>query len=1749
MQIKVSLAILTILAGCLLSHVSLAQCPTFSNFSVTGNAGYMCEGDMLTVSLSGQNIPPGSSVDFYLGTGAFNPYNGGGDFIGSVPVTGDPCNNTPEVLYIMVNPDNAQVGSGDDRCDEFIVLWTGSGGFNTSDIIVSNLSNGTFQWNDFVAGTASTFNCGVALPPGPVPPNAILIIQGATTNNVPVDSDILCASGLPVYIIANNNTVCTGGWFDNDSPCASCPVQIDINGAGCTFMVDLDYSPPANPISGWGWSNMGTGAFANVVPPVDVPAFIPPINTIPNFLWTVPSSFCETYGEDNWLITGILNPEPMTPCTEIFTPYFDVDVSCPELILSGGGYVCEGNCPDAPNEITFTIEGGDVPFEADLQITASLFPPFAINDLSIVDGQQIFICLGGIFPAFDPTTNTLTIPSFAVGLTATVTIVSLISASGCPIVADPNFITLNFIEAASADAGSDQTICSYEQVLLDGSIGGSATNSIWTSSGDGDFADPSDLSTTYTPGPSDLQNESVILTLTGTDPNDACIPAESVIVISIEPSIIIETGPPITICNTDVANIFAMVTGPNEPGAWETTGDGTFLDPNDPFTIYEPGSSDIANGSVTLIFSPVNAGVCIESNEPLEINFVNAPTVNIPQNIEVCTDDTLTLNINVSGNFTNITWSSSGDGELLIVNSMEVTYVPGPQDISDQFTTISVTVISGFSECGQTTYNIPVNIVLCDCPPFETSPLPFPLCAESSGVDLTTLIQSGGSGVWSITTAPSGSNPAKIVGNFFLTDESDAGTYTITYTLNSPEPGCPATSSENIIVAPQIIPVAGPDIPSCGPSDVVLNGVLIPSGSGSVLWQTLGDGSFVNPMAISTSYIPGTLDSSTTEISIILQVMDPVCGSETDTMLIFYHSPPETLFSADTFSICNEESNGSVIDFLSTITGGDASGVWTNSGGAPVDFSDLDSVNFNGVSEGFYTFSYQTNSAVFPCPETDYNIVINVEECLCPLLQIQSLPEGICNTLVNLNLAAFVMAGGPGSWQTISTPPGANPAFVVGSILQTLNTDPGTYRLRFTFDAAPLVGCPDSAEIDIRIQESPVLTLTGDAISCGLLDVQYNVLLGGSATGVVWSSSGSGVFNDANSLNPIFMPTIVDLNSSQVTLFVNSIDTFGYCNVYSDSIVLMLSQPPSTSFSAFSTTICNHPDSGSVVNLTSFISGGDGTGSWTDLDGAMIDLGNPNSVDFDGVAPGTYTLSYLTQTAVLPCVDSTYNFTVFVEDCSCPSFIFGTIDEIICGSTSIDLNSLVIDAAIGSWSVQNGPSGGMWPSILGSTVNTNNADPGDYDLIYELADSISGCPATQIIPFTIELIPSVIFGASVCDNTLMTYSISFSSDADSLDVDFGILSATSPGNYLVESIPSGQDITIETFSTSRTCSSISLYSAPDCNCTLFTEDISDTIFICPGDTFVLIPFITGTQGLAFSTWISDVTLMKPTLPLFEPKTWIWIVRDSAGCERRDTFAVALRELIVVDAFSNPPTCNGLTNGSIIINDIDGGQGPYTVQLDNLPPFVSSFWPDTIQDVGVGNHMLTVTNSDGCETITNLVVEDDSPGNLDLGSDQSIPLGDSVFIDPNLTNIYLLSAVWDPVSIATGVEPFWYIPQLSTLIQLIVTDSLGCIYEDELFITVLLEKNFFVPNIFTPNIDQVNDVFEIFTSSNNNSIHSLEIFDRWGNIMHYQKDSGPCMWDGNTRNQPAPSGVYVVKLIFNDDNGNPVIMITDLTLIR
>ncbi len=65
----------------------------------------------------------------------------------------------------------------------------------------------------------------------------------------------------------------------------------------------------------------------------------------------------------------------------------------------------------------------------------------------------------------------------------------------------------------------------------------------------------------------------------------------------------------------------------------------------------------------------------------------------------------------------------------------------------------------------------------------------------------------------------------------------------------------------------------------------------------------------------------------------------------------------------------------------------------------------------------------------------------------------------------------------------------------------------------------------------------------------------------------------------------------------------------------------------------------------------------------------------------------------------------------------------------------------------------------------------------------------------------------------------------------------------------------------------------------------------------------------------------------------------------------------------------------------------------------------------------------------------------------------------------------------------------------------------------------------IPNVFTPNSDQQNDNFYIF-SKGETVVIDFQIYNRWGQLVHNTLEP----WDGTFKGEPAPSDVYIYIII-------------------
>ena len=104
------------------------------------------------------------------------------------------------------------------------------------------------------------------------------------------------------------------------------------------------------------------------------------------------------------------------------------------------------------------------------------------------------------------------------------------------------------------------------------------------------------------------------------------------------------------------------------------------------------------------------------------------------------------------------------------------------------------------------------------------------------------------------------------------------------------------------------------------------------------------------------------------------------------------------------------------------------------------------------------------------------------------------------------------------------------------------------------------------------------------------------------------------------------------------------------------------------------------------------------------------------------------------------------------------------------------------------------------------------------------------------------------------------------------------------------------------------------------------------------------------------------------------------------------------------------------------------------------------------------------------------------------------------------------------------------PLETTSYQITAISNDGCETTETITVNIAKERDVFVPNIFSPNGDGLNDRLIIFGGPEVERIQVLQIFSRWGELLYERKNFLPndplIGWDGRFRGRKVPSSAYI-----------------------
>jgi len=298
----------------------------------------------------------------------------------------------------------------------------------------------------------------------------------------------------------------------------------------------------------------------------------------------------------------------------------------------------------------------------------------------------------------------------------------------------------------------------------------------------------------------------------------------------------------------------------------------------------------------------------------------------------------------------------------------------------------------------------------------------------------------------------------------------------------------------------------------------------------------------------------------------------------------------------------------------------------------------------------------------------------------------------------------------------------------------------------------------------------------------------------------------------------------------------------------------------------------------------------------------------------------------------------------------------------------------------------------------------------------------------------------------------------------------------------------------------------------------------------------------GNSGPVNYTWSPAVTGNNPSATNLGPGNYSITVADSKGCA--DTIAVQITEPTPMSVNYGPiaePQCFGYPT-QFEINTVSGGVGPgYTYAIDNGNK-VSVFAP---QQISGGNHTLTVYDENGCTYTETFTVNEPAPILVSLPDEVNINLGDSTLVSPVISAVFPINQIiWTPSEgISCSICDATYVSFINNgYLVVTATDVNGCTGIDSTLVKVDKSRKVFFPNVFSPNRDGINEIFQPFTGPGVSKISYFRIFDRWGALMYEENNISPNSngagqgWDGWYRGKQMPPGVYtyVAKVEFEDN---------------
>jgi hypothetical protein len=845
--------------------------------------------------------------------------------------------------------------------------------------------------------------------------------------------------------------------------------------------------------------------------------------------------------------------------------------------------------------------------------------------------------------------------------------------------------TLTISSPMTISAGASFSTCSTAGAV-NITAGANVTNHTsvaWTSSGTGTFANANSLTTcTYTASAADLTAGSVVLTLTAS--NAGCPNQTKTKTLTFIAAPTATAGTAMTICSTAGAvNIAGGASATNATGiTWSSNGTGTFVNPNSIVTCtYTPSAADITAGSVILTLTANGNAPCSNVTSTKTLTISSPMTAVAGSDFSTCySAGSISMTAGASvANATGITWSSNGTGTFINSHSIvSCTYTPSAADLTAG--TVVFTLTASNAGCPNVTATKTVTISVL---PTAVAGTVINTCSTSGAVDIT----AGSSATnyttidWTSNGTGTFTNPNSLTTCTYTPSAADitAGIVILTLTANGNAPCAPVTSTKNFVIFGTPTAVGGSGFSTCYSG----GSINITAGSSAtnqtnVLWTSNGTGSFTNANSLTTcTYTPSAADLTAGSVIFTLTTSNAGCTNATDTKTVTISALP-TAVAGTAINTC------STVGALNITAGSSATNyvsiAWTSNGtGTFANANSLTTCTYTpsaaDITAGTVTLTL-TATGNAPCaPVTaTKNLVIS-----SATTAVAGANFSTCYSAGAINITAGSSATNQTGivWTSNGTGTFANATSLTTCTYTPSAADLTAGNVIFTLTASN-AGCPNATATKTITLSSLPTASAGTAINTCSSTGAINITAGASAThatGITWSSSGTGTFVNPNSIvTCTYTPSAADITAGTVTLTITATGN-APCASATDTKTITISKVMTAvagaAFTACSSNTAIVVTTGSsATNQTSVNWTSSGTGTFTNPNSLTTCTYTPGVAD---IAAGNVIISLTASNTSCPTVTSNKTLTFIAAPVVDAGSDIATCST--CGTVNISTNS------------------------------------------------------------------------------------------------------------------------------------------------------------------------------------------------------------------------------------------------------------------------------------------------------------------------------------------------------------------------------------------------------------------------------------------------------------------------------------------